>query len=78
MEVHANIWGLKFYVNRYLGSSKYNMDKNSIFRVHKSGRKEESWNLVGVSKLLEPIFGVPKTLSSIFGGQQGNSGMDTF
>ena len=29
-----------------------------------------------VSKTLDSIFGVPKTLGSIFGGQQGNSGMD--
>ena len=35
-EVHANIWDLKFYVNQYLESVNYNMDKNSIFRVHKS------------------------------------------
>ena len=35
-EVHANIWGLKFYVNQYLGSVNHNMDQNSIFRVHKS------------------------------------------
>ena len=85
-EVHANIWGLKFYVNQYLGSVNYNMEKNSIFRVHKSEKKEESWNLVrvsklldsifGVSKLLDSIFGVPKMLGSIFGDQQGNSGMD--
>ena len=25
--VHANIWGLKFYVNQYLGSVNDNMDK---------------------------------------------------
>ena len=29
-----------------------------------------------VSKIFDSIFGVPKTLGSIFGGQQGNSGMD--
>ena len=29
----------------------------------------------GVSKILDSIFGVPKTLGSIFGGQQENSGM---
>ena len=34
--VHASIWGLKFTVSQYLGSVNYNMDKNSIFRVHKS------------------------------------------
>ena len=27
-EVHANIWGLKFRLNQYLGSANYNMDKN--------------------------------------------------
>ena len=26
-EVHANIWGLKFYVNQYLESVNYNVDK---------------------------------------------------
>ena len=26
-EVHANIWGLKFYVNQYMGSVNYNMTK---------------------------------------------------
>ena len=29
-----------------------------------------------VSKILDSIFGVPKTLGSIFGGQQGNRGME--
>ena len=29
-----------------------------------------------VSIILDSIFGVPKTLGSIYGGQQGNSGMD--
>ena len=29
-----------------------------------------------VSKMLDSIFGAPKTLGSIFGGQQGNSGME--
>ena len=29
-----------------------------------------------VSEILDAIFGVFKTLGSIFGGQQGNSGMD--
>ena len=53
------------------------MDKNSIFSVVcKSEKKEELWNLVQVSKILDSIFGVPKTLGSIFGDQQGNSGMD--
>ena len=27
-------------------------------------------------QILDSIFGVPKTLGSIFWGQQGNSGMD--
>ena len=49
-DVHATIWGLKCYVNQYLGSVNYNMDKNSIFMVRKSENKEESWNLVRVSK----------------------------
>ena len=68
--------GRKFYVNQYLGSVNYNMDKNSISRVHKSEKKEELWDLVLESKLLDSIFWVPKTLASIFGGQQGNGGMD--
>ena len=29
-----------------------------------------------VSKILNSTFGVPKTLGSMFGGQQGNTGMD--
>ena len=29
-----------------------------------------------VSKILDAIFGVSKTFGAIFGGQQGNSGMD--
>ena len=47
-----------------------------MFRVHKSQKKEESWNLVRVSNIFDSIFGVPKTLGSIFGGQQGKRGME--
>ena len=39
-EVHANVWGLKFFVNQYLGSVNYNKDKSSIFRVHKSEKRK--------------------------------------
>ena len=82
-EVHANIWGLKFYVNQYLGSANYNMDKIQYlgYTNLKEGQwekiqKEESWDLVRVSKIFDSIFGVPKTFGSIFGGQKGNIGID--
>ena len=43
-----------FTLNQYLRSLNYNMDKNSIFWVE--SKKEESWNLVQVSKTLDSIF----------------------
>ena len=70
--VHAYIWGPKFNLNQYLGSVNYNMDENSISWVHKS----EKGRIVEFSKMLDSIFGVPKTLGLIFRGQQRNIGMD--
>ena len=75
-EVHANIWGSEILSKSIFGVCELQPGQSSIFRVHKSGKKEESLTLVRVSKLLDSIFGVPKTLGSIFGGQQGNSGID--
>ena len=74
-EVHANIWGLKFHLNQYLGPVNCNMDKDSIFRVHKSEKRKNRGVTCGSLKYWT-IFGVSKTLGSIFGGQQGNTGMD--
>ena len=74
--VHANICGPKFYVKSIFGSVNNNMDNNLIFWVYKSEKKEESWNLVRVSEVLDSIFGVLKTLGLIFRGQQRNDGMD--
>ena len=34
------MWGLKFKFNHYLGSVNYNMNKNSIFGVHKSEERK--------------------------------------
>ena len=51
-------------LNQYMGSVNYNMDKNSIFWVHKS------------EKILDSIFRVPKTLRLIFRGLERNSGID--
>ena len=50
----------KFTLNQYLGSVSYNMDKNSLFWVHKSEKEEESWNLVRFSNIFDSIFEVPK------------------
>ena len=44
--------------------------QNSTFWVHKSKKKEESWNLVRVSKILDSIFGVLKTVSLILGASK--------
>ena len=70
MGVHVNIWGSIFYVKSIFWV--FELDRNSVFWVH----KEELWNLVQVSKILDTIFGVPKTLGLTFRGQQRNSGMD--
>ena len=37
----ANIWGPKMSLNQYLRSVNCNMDKNSIFGVHKSGERKD-------------------------------------
>ena len=63
-------WVRNFTLNQCLGSVNYNMDKKSIFWVHKSEKKEESWKLVRVSKVFDSIFGVPKASGLIFRGQQ--------
>ena len=74
--VHANIWGLKFYVKSIFGVCELQHgQKFNILDAH-IWKKEESWNLVLVSKILDSIFGVPKTLGVIFRGQQRKSGMD--
>ena len=70
MGVHVNIRGSIFYVKSIFWV--FELDTNSIFWVH----KEELWNLVQVSKILDSIFGVPKTSGLIFRGQQRNSGID--
>ena len=59
-EVHANIWGLKFYVNQYLGSVNYNMEKNSIFRVHKSEKRKNRGIWCGSPKHWTQYLGSPK------------------
>ena len=75
-EVHANIWGLKFHLNQYLGSVNYKIDKNSVFRVHKSEKGRIVEFGAGLQNIGLNIWGSPKTISSIFGSQQGNTGMD--
>ena len=62
-------------LNQYLGTMNYNMDKN-LCSGSTNLKKEESWNMVRVSKILDSIFGVPKTLGLIFRGQERNSGME--
>ena len=57
-----------------MGSVNYNMDKNSILSVHESEKGRIVEFDAGL-RILDSIFGVLKTLGSIFGGQQGNSGM---
>ena len=59
-EIHANIWGLKFYVHQYLGSVNYNMDKNSIFRVHKSEKRKNRGIWCGSPKCWTQYLGPPK------------------
>ena len=59
-EVHANIWGLKIYVNQYLGSVNYNTDKNSIFRVHKSEKRKNPGIWCGSPKYWTQYLGSPK------------------
>ena len=61
--------------NQDLGTVNYNMDKNSILWVHKSG-KGGIVEFGTVYKILDSIFGVPKTLGIIIRGQQRNSGID--
>ena len=59
-EVHVNIWGLKFYVNQYLASVYYNMDKDSISRVHKSERRKNRGIWCGSPKYWTQYLGSPK------------------
>ena len=62
-----------FALNQYSGS--VNWTKIQHFGSTNL-EKEESWNLVRVSKLLDSILWIPKTLGLIFMGQQRKSGMD--
>ena len=59
-EVHANIWGLKFYVNQCLESVNYNMDKSSILRVHKSEKRKNHGIWCGSPKYWTQCLGSPK------------------
>ena len=64
-----------FTLNQYLGSMNYDMDKNSISRVHKPEKRKIVELDVGLQTFWLNIWG-PKTLDIIFRGQQRNSGMD--
>ena len=75
-EVHANSWGPKFYIKSIFGACEF----TTWTKIQHFGsinlKKEESWNFVLVSKILDSIFQVAKTLGLINRGQQTNSGMD--
>ena len=40
--VHASIWDLKSFVKSVFGVCENNIDKNSLFRVHKSEEMKNS------------------------------------
>ena len=59
------ILGLKFYLNQYLGSVNYDMDKNSIFRVHKTEKRKNSGIWCGSPKIGLNIWGSQKVRLNI-------------
>ena len=67
--------GSKFYIKSIFGACELQHGRKFYLYFGSTNLKKEG-NLVWVSKTLDSIFGVPKTLGLIFRGQQRNGGMD--
>ena len=64
-----------FTLNQYMGSVNHNMDKKSIFWVHKSEKRRIVEFGANPKNIRPNIWGTQK-LGLIYGDQQRNSGMD--